>query len=79
MAENKIVLERDECIACEACVDSCPEFFEMADDELAHLINSTRAGSNDELDTDDLRCSKEAAEACPVNIIHIFQGDTKII
>ncbi len=79
MAEYKIELVREECISCEACVTSCPEHFEMADDGWAHLIDSARAGSNDELDTNDLGCSKEAAEACPVNIIHIAEGGTKII
>jgi ferredoxin len=25
MAKFKVVLEREECIACESCVESCPE------------------------------------------------------
>jgi ferredoxin len=79
MAEFKVVLEREECTACEACVENCPDSFEMADDGLAHLKNSTRVGSNDELGVNDMGCSKEAAEACPVNIIHILQGGNKII
>lgn len=79
MAGFKVVLEREECISCQACVESCPDSFEMADDEWAHLKNSTRVGSNDELGADDLGCRKEAAEACPVNIIHIFDGNNKII
>lgn len=79
MAESRIVLEREECISCEACVDSCPDSFEMADDGWAHLKNSIRSGGHDELSVDDLGCCKEAAEACPVNIIHIFQRDTMII
>jgi ferredoxin len=79
MAKFKVVLEREEGTACKSCVDSCPDSFEMADDGLAHVKGSTRVGSNDELNLDDLGCKKEAAEGCPVNIIHIFEGGKKII
>ncbi len=79
MAKFKVVLERDECTACESCVGSCPDSFEMADDGLAQLKGSKRVGSNDELETDDLGCSKEGAEVCPVNVIHLFEGGKKII
>ena len=72
-------MEREECISCENCVSECADSFEMADDEFAHLKSSTRVGSNDELETDDLGCIKQAAEACPVNIIHIIEGGNKII
>jgi ferredoxin len=80
MAKFKLVLERDECTQCENCVGSCPDIFEMAaDDGWAHVKGSKRVGSNDELNLDDLGCTKEAAEGCPVNIIHIFEGSKKII
>ena len=79
MAKFKVELVREECISCENCVGECEDFFEMADDGFAHLKSSTRVGSNDELDTDDLGCCKEAAESCPVNIIHITEGGNKII
>ncbi len=79
MAKFKLVLEREECTACESCVESCPDSFEMADDGFARVKDSKRVGSNDELELDDLGCAKEAAEGCPVNIIHIFEGSKKII
>lgn len=79
MTTFKIVLEREGCISCEACATDCPESFEMADDQWAHVKNSTRNGSNDELDVDDLGCCKQAAEACPVNVIHILEGSNQII
>ena len=79
MAGFKVVLERDECIACESCVSTCPDSFEMADDQLAEMKGATRTGNNDESEVSDLGCIKEAAEACPVNIIHIYEGGNKII
>jgi ferredoxin len=79
MAKFKVVLEREECTACESCVETCPDTFEMADDGLAQVKGSMRVGSNDELEMDDVGCSKEAAEVCPVNIIHVFEGGNKII
>ena len=79
MAKFKVELVRDECTACESCVSSCEDSYEMADDGLAHLKGSKRAGSNDELETDNLGCLKEGAEACPVNCIHVYEGGNKTI
>jgi ferredoxin len=79
MAKFKVELVRAECTACESCVESCPDYFEMADDALVNLKRSTKAGDNEELAVDTLACIKDAADACPVNIIHIYEGANKII
>jgi ferredoxin len=79
MAKFKVVLEREDCTGCESCVGACGDLFAMADDGLAQIKGSRRVGSNDEWDTDDLGCSKEGAEVCPVNVIHIFEGGKKTI
>lgn len=58
MAEVKI--DYDECIGCEACVETCPEVFGMDDDEKAFVIE----GSNPDED-----CVDEAIASCPAECI----------
>ncbi len=54
----------DSCIGCELCVSTCPEVFEMGDDDLAKVIaDPVPSGAEDSC--------REAAEACPVDAIHI--------
>jgi len=51
----------DTCIACGACVEICPEVFELEGD-----IASVKTGANLSLNEKII----EAAEACPVEAIH---------
>ncbi|MFP4176783.1 MAG: ferredoxin [Planctomycetota bacterium] len=53
----------DECIACEQCVDICPEVFQMGD-EFAEVIVS-------EVPEDLEEDVQEAAEICPTEAIVI--------
>jgi ferredoxin len=70
----KIIHEREKCIGCGSCAALCPKFFEMADDGKAKLLNSEKnAEGNDELEVEDVGCVQEAADACPVQIIHIVK------
>lgn len=57
----KKVWVEDSCIACGACVDICPEVFELEGD-----IASVKAGAK----LSDNDTIIEAAEACPVEAIH---------
>jgi ferredoxin len=47
VAKFKVEIERPLCIACETCVNTCPEFWEMADDGFSHLKGSKRTGENE--------------------------------
>ncbi len=54
----------DSCISCGLCEEVCPEVFEIGDDGMAIVkVN--------EISPDDEACSREAAESCPVDAIHL--------
>ena len=69
----KIRHKKPECIGCKLCADIAPQYFQMDDDGLAQLLNSTAQGvfqiaAGFEEDLEDL---EQCAEGCPVDIIHI--------
>jgi ferredoxin len=59
----KIEIEKDVCIACGACVATCPEHFEMNEEE-----NHAQPKQSS---VEELGCAQEAADNCPVECIHI--------
>lgn len=70
----KIVHERPKCIACGSCAAVAPAFWEMSKkDGLADLKWCTMNGENEEriIGDADMPANKEAAEVCPVQIIHV--------
>lgn len=77
MAKLVIKHDRDNCIGCGACVGLCPDFWDMGSDGKAKL----KGAKNNELEIKDadLALNKEAADSCPVNVIHITKDGKKII
>jgi ferredoxin len=67
----KIILEREKCIGCGSCQALCPKYFKLIEDGKSHLIGSKKNSKNEELEVEKVDCIKEAAEACPVQIIKI--------
>ncbi|NLT48517.1 MAG: ferredoxin [Clostridiales bacterium] len=59
----KAVIDRDGCIGCGLCADTCPEVFRMADDGLAEAYAEV---TDETYDT-----AKEAEENCPTSVITI--------
>jgi ferredoxin len=53
------VVDQDTCIGCGACIDACPEVFELRD-EKAIVINPDKCGT--------CNC-QEAIDICPVTAI----------
>jgi len=70
----KIHFERESCIGCGSCASVCSNFFELKEDGKAFLKDSIPDGNgNFDLNIDEPQCIEEAAEACPVQIIHLIK------
>jgi ferredoxin len=70
---TKIILEREKCIGCGSCAVICPKYFELIDDGKSHIKDSVKSEktNNEELEVVKIECAEAAAEACPVQCIHI--------
>lgn len=59
----EVKIDRDGCIACGLCEQTCPEVFAIAQDGLAEVHRQP--------DTDETRAgAAAAADGCPVSVIH---------
>lgn len=78
----RIVHDRPGCIGCSACVSVNEKYWEMKDDGKSSIKHSNMKhdGDCEVLDDDeDFDKNKEAAEVCPVNVIHIELDGKRII
>ena len=79
---DKYVLQHDRpnCIGCGACAAVAPDFWEMAEDGKSKLKGAKKI-NNDwwelEIGKKDFQANKDAADSCPVNVIHIIKKDAK--
>lgn len=60
----KATVDKDLCIGCGLCAETCPEVFEMNDDMIAIVIV-------DEVPAEHKDSAQAAADACPVEAIAI--------
>lgn len=76
----KVVFDRANCIGAAACATAYPKRWQIVDDGKATLEGAERKENNDVqellIDEKELEQMKEAAEACPVNVIHITELKT---
>jgi len=77
MAKYKVTIDpRDNCISDMVCVSICPDVFEMnPEDNKSQIVEKWRTEPNNiavGIVPEDLKsCVEDAANACPVQIIHI--------
>ncbi len=74
--EKKYLLEHDRpnCIGCGACVAVASEHWDMNNDGKADIINGKNRKDEwreKEITEEEFKINMEAAESCPVNVIHI--------
>jgi ferredoxin len=58
----KAIVDRDLCIGCELCADTCPEIFVMQEDGYSYVLV-------DPIPHEEYDCVQEAVEICPVSAI----------
>lgn len=70
-----VTIIRDECISCGTCVDVCPEFFRLNDDDnFSEILEQYRTDGKlgeGTVPPDLEEQIKEAADLCPVQIINL--------
>ena len=72
---KKVTITREECTSCETCWVTAPEFFQQnGADSFSEIVETYRVGGNNaEGNAPDNLLAKiqEAADSCPVQIIHV--------
>ena len=74
--------DRANCIGCAACEAVCNKFWQMSGDgksDLKGAKTDENGWQSLEISEEDFQCNKEAAESCPVNVIHIEKDNERII
>jgi ferredoxin len=59
-------IDRDACIGCGLCEETCPDVFEVGDDGISTVIATDTAGREE--------CIIAAAEDCPQDAIILDEG-----
>lgn len=59
----QVMIDRDGCIACGLCENTCPEVFRIADDGLAEVHHQPDDAAQE-------AGAQQAAGGCPVSVIH---------
>jgi len=82
MVKSHILHNREECIGCGACASLDPKNWKMSsEDGKSDLIDSKENEGNykKEIAETEIDSNVEVAESCPVNVIHIYKDDEKLI
>ena len=71
----RVMVNREECIACGACYEDCPEVFEEdPGDGVSRIVGAYRVDDNPavgQVPGDLADCVQTAADGCPVEAIQV--------
>ena len=59
----KVTVDKEGCISCGICVNTCPDVFQFDEDDKSEVISEPTSSNEDEVQL--------AADSCPVSVIHI--------
>jgi len=59
---KKVIIDTEECIGCQTCVELCPDVFGFNEDTEKAKVILEKGGPED--------CIQEAIDSCPVECIH---------
>ena len=80
MAQFKLEHNRPECIGCGACAAIAPDFWTMDDNDgksdIRDCAKRDDGWEERKIEDSQFTLNKEAAETCPVNVIHLKNLDT---
>ena len=77
MAKYKVIVNRSQCIACGVAPSTCPQVFELGDDNGknrivdTYSVKTTEEESIGEVPEDLYDCVSRAAQLCPVSAITV--------
>lgn len=71
----KVTIDREGCIGCGMCWDTCPSVYEQnAEDSKSQVISALQDAGNPaigKMPEKDVDCARQGADACPVSVISI--------
>ncbi|MFA5106347.1 MAG: ferredoxin [Candidatus Micrarchaeia archaeon] len=82
MAKITLVHERGNCIGCGACAAIAPGHFQMGADGRADMLgcaDGSVACLSKEVAGNECAVARQAAQTCPVNVIHIEENGKREI
>lgn len=59
----KVSVDKEGCISCGICVNTCPEVFQFDENDKSEVISEPTSSNENEVQT--------AADSCPVSVIHV--------
>lgn len=71
---EKVIVNKDKCISCGACVGLVDEVFEFGDDDLAQVKDNINF---EDIDKDLEEAVKDAMEGCPTEAIETESTEEK--